>query len=360
MMLSRMREQDTKYNVFLGFDGFVDQILKPIKTKAEEEVIPFRAMTEFSDYIHGKSGKSCSIDLQMLQEKIGGNMPIVANALGNLGCQAVCVGAMGYPEVNSIFHNMSANCKLISVSNPGYCNSLEFDDGKLMMATNTGVDCLDYEKIISSVDEETLISYFNGCDAAAFLNWGEMIRSNDIWEKILTQIMPRCNFITKKIMMVDFSDFSKRNSSEVHKMIELLNGYERYFNITISLNKNELDLLSDYLGIDKGCDQLDDQIKTLSEHLTCHNFVVHLLESSKYVKDGEVYTITKEVIIDPKIITGGGDNFNAGLLYGLLSGLDINRAIQMGSALSCLYVKNGRDVNVAELMDYMKDKYGMK
>lgn len=354
-MLSNMEKNDIQFNVFLGFDGFVDRILKPIRTKTNTRIVPFQTMQEFSSYIGDKSGKSCSIDLETMEEKIGGNMPIAANALGNLGCQAICIGALGYPEINPIFKQMSSNCKLMSVSDPGYCDSLEFEDGKLMLASNTSIDRLNYEQITSVIGEDDLVKYINQCDAAAFFNWGEMLHSNDIWQKFLDHIIPKCTFSKKKIMMIDFSDFSKRENSEVKKMVELVNRYAEYFDITISLNENELDLFSDKLGFSETGAPLEEKIKAVSGKINCRNFVVHLLEASCYIEDNQIYTVRKEVINNPKIITGGGDNFNAGLLYGLLLELDISQAIKVGSGLSCLYVKDGQNVSLSKLKQYVAD-----
>lgn len=354
-MSNNIEINDTHFNVFIGFDGFVDRILKPIRTKTKTMVVPFQTMQEFASYIGDKGGKSCSIDLETIEEKIGGNMPIAANALGNLGCQVICVGALGYPQIQPIFKQMSSNCSLISVSDPGYCDSLEFEDGKLMLASNTSIDRLNYEQIVSMIGEAELIDYINQCDAAAFLNWGEMIHSNDIWEKFLEHIIPNCTFSEKKNMLIDFSDFSKRENSEVKKMIELVNRYSDYFDITISLNENELDLFIDKLDLGETDDPLEEKIRAASSKIKCKNFVVHLLESSCYMQDDQIYTVRKEVINNPKIITGGGDNFNAGLLYGLLLDFDINQAIKVGSGLSCLYVKDGQNVNLSNLKRYVTD-----
>lgn len=98
-MFQNIREQDLNFNVLMGFDGFIDKILKPIRTKTQETTVAFKTMKEFSEYLADKSGKSCSVDLEVMHEKIGGNMPIVANALGTLGCKTVCIGAMGAPEI---------------------------------------------------------------------------------------------------------------------------------------------------------------------------------------------------------------------------------------------------------------------
>lgn len=353
VILNKFSENDLNFKVFLGFDGFIDKIYKPIKTKTSDITIPFGTMTEFSRYFGEKSGKSCSVDLEPLQEKIGGNMPIVANALANLGCETICLGAMGYPDIDPMFTTMNPNCTLISVTNPGYCYALEFEDSKLMLATNTHIDYLNYQKIVDSISEISLIKYFEQCDAFAFLNWGELINSNDIWENILIQIIPKCKFDSKKLMLIDFSDFSKRGSEEVKKMLELLESYSEIFDITVSVNQNELDLLTEKLNLGQYEDSSDIQMTVLSEKLKCKNFVLHLLDTTKYIKDSKVYTMEKEVIKEPKIITGGGDNFNAGLLFGLLLGMDIENAINIGSGLSSLYVRDAENVNYHKLINYL-------
>lgn len=350
-MFHDIKEQNLNFKIFMGFDGFVDKILKPVKIKTRQTAVAFKTMDEFADYIKEKAGKSCSIDMEVVQERIGGNMPIVANALGTLGCKTICAGAMGFPEIRPVFWGMSSNCSLISVSEPGYCSALEFEDGKLMLATNSAIDGLDYEKILSAIPEDMLIQYLCTCDAVTFLNWGELLCSNDIWEKLLINIMPACRFSEKKIMLVDFSDFSKRTDNEVLKMREILRGFSRYFKITVSLNENELELFLEKLKFTDN-DTYEAKMIALSRWFTCENFVVHLLDSSYYVKGGKVHTVDKKVIKQPKIITGGGDNFNAGLLLGLLLRLDIQEAIRMGSALSCLYVENGKEVELKQLVNY--------
>lgn len=354
IILDWAKEKDVDFKVLLGFDGFVDKILKPIKSKTRENSIPFETMLEFSDYVKTKAGKSCSIDLEMVQEKLGGNMPIIANALSNLGCDTTCIGAMGVPEIHPAFRKMNEKCHLISVSHPGYCEALEFEDGKLMLATNFDIDALNYDKILKAVGETNLIQYFTECDAYAFLNWGELICSNDILANLMKNILPKCNFMSRKIMFIDFSDFSKRKDSEVSEMVKLLNQYAEYFNITISVNQNELDLLIEKLHIKKTEHTSDDEILELYEKFRCENFVIHLLENTKYVENNSVKTIEKEVIKDPKIITGGGDNFNAGLLFGLLLGHNIEEAIVIAGAVSCLYVREAENVSLDQLKNYLK------
>lgn len=351
-MFQEIERYKVDFNIFMGFDGFIDEILRPVKYKSRDATVMFKTMKEFSSYLKGKSGKSCSIEMELEQKKIGGNVPIVANALGNLGCNVTCVGAFGFPEINSVFEQMSDNCQMNSVAEPGHCSALEFEDGKLMLSVNEGIDTLDYKKMISIFTEDKLIKAIDKSDAIAFLNWGELYHSNNIWSNILENIIPKCELTRKKIMLVDFSDFSGKSKADVEEMLEILKRYAEYFEITVSVNKNEMDLLIDKLQKGEKNMDLNTKVMTLAKKIECKNFVVHLLEFSCYVKDNVVYTVKKDVIKNPKIITGGGDNFNAGLLLGLLMGMDIEKAIYIGSALSCLYVQEGKSIKFNELINY--------
>lgn len=352
-MLQEVKIGSTNFNVFMGFDGFVDTILKPMREKTYKTEVMFQTLQEFSAYLDEKNGKSCSIDMEHVKTKIGGNVPIVANALGNLGCHVTCIGAFGFPEIHPIFNDMSINCELNSVVEPGYCNSLEFTNGKLMLAMNYGIDSLDYKRLTSVFSEKKIERAINESEAVAFLNWGELLYSNDIWKNILIKVIPKCTFEKKKIMLVDFSDFSKRSKSEVEEMLAMLHKYSDYFDITVSVNENEMDLFLEKLNQKFEDTEISEKIVFLAEKFHCKNFVLHMLDVSYYVSDESVCKVKKEVVKNPKIITGGGDNFNAGLLLGLLLGFDIEKSINMGAAMSCLYVKKGRNVKLDELEAYM-------
>lgn len=326
-----------------------------MKVKTQEQAIPFESMLTFSEYLGKKAGKSCSIDMEMTTEKIGGNMPIVTAALLGLGCETISLGAMGFPKILPIFRNNPAHCTQISVAEPGICDALEFEDGKLMLASSKDMDMLDYQRILSVVPKNQLIHWFRQCDAFAFLNWGELLGSNNIWENLLLDIIPCCGFSEKKLMLVDFSDFSRRSGGDVRKMQALLKGFSQYFSITVSVNGNELDLLMEKLDCAWGALPEDEKMIRLSRELYCENFVVHLLHCSKYLKEERVYTKNKEVVSEPNIITGGGDNFNAGLLFGLLQGLAVEDAVEVAAATSCIYVKEAENVSIQKLKDYLQE-----
>ena len=62
-----------------------------------------------------------------------------------------------------------------------------------------------------------------------------------------------------------------------------------------------------------------------------------------------------KVIENPKLTTGGGDNFNAGYCVGQLLGYDVEDCMAMGMAVSGAYVKNGRSPFMDELIGWLDE-----
>jgi sugar/nucleoside kinase (ribokinase family) len=56
----------------------------------------------------------------------------------------------------------------------------------------------------------------------------------------------------------------------------------------------------------------------------------------------------------PAILTGGGDNFNAGFCYSLFYGFDLFQSLIVANAVSGYYVKTGISPDVNVLIDFLK------
>src|SRR5437764_14740015 len=115
-------------HVMAGFDGFVDTIARIVKTKRKKSTpIYFRSKKEFAKYILTKGGSSFGLELEEVATKVGGNMPIMSNALGTLGMQVKCFGTLGSPEIHPVFTSLSQHCLLHSFGNPGLSTACEFN-----------------------------------------------------------------------------------------------------------------------------------------------------------------------------------------------------------------------------------------
>ena len=81
--------------------------------------------------------------------------------------------------------------------------------------------------------------------------------------------------------------------------------------------------------------------------------VVHLLDGAYAFSGGKQYYIPNKYVEKPLISTGGGDNFNAGLVYGIMMGMDIEQALAAANATSGFYVVNGKSPTPDELKEYI-------
>jgi len=58
--------------VFVGFDGFIDNIKKAVKQRQEQDVIYYESLEEFGGRISQARGKSGQVELITKKIKVGG------------------------------------------------------------------------------------------------------------------------------------------------------------------------------------------------------------------------------------------------------------------------------------------------
>ncbi|MEG1516623.1 MAG: carbohydrate kinase, partial [Clostridia bacterium] len=59
---------------------------------------------------------------------------------------------------------------------------------------------------------------------------------------------------------------------------------------------------------------------------------------------------------EPNILTGGGDNFNAGFSFGILLGLEMFPSLLLGNVVAGYYVTYGRSPDRSQLVRWL-EKY---
>ena len=85
--LARNRAALTRKLAVVGLDGFVDKIMHPVdkRTGKGEDFVPFPNIAAFGQRIVEAAGKSANIEIFPKLEKLGGNGPIMAEALLSTG-----------------------------------------------------------------------------------------------------------------------------------------------------------------------------------------------------------------------------------------------------------------------------------
>ena len=119
----------------VGLDGFVDQILRVVERKVSaSQADYFPTIAALSQRIAAAAGKSAALEMHLRQTKLGGNGPIMANALASFGLPLTYVGAVGQDAgLHPVFAPMAAHATVIPVCEAARIDALEFDDCKLML-----------------------------------------------------------------------------------------------------------------------------------------------------------------------------------------------------------------------------------
>lgn len=355
LIISRLKEGNkTDFKVFLGFDACIDNIVRVVKDKNENDEHSFyQNSREFGEFLISKENRSCGIELHTHLSKIGGNMVITGNALGNLGVKAECVGTFGLPEILPVFKSISSNCTLHSVGETITAIAIEFNGSKSILFDPVPYNNLNWEGIKTILGTKNIIRLFSGKQLISFLNWSEIQNSSSIWEGILEEIIPVIAQSEKaKYFFTDFSDCSRKTKDEIKGVIELLGKFKKHFKVVISLNQNEADLVSAAFELKKfGSDE--EFIKQLFGVINSDILVIHRPKDAM-AYDGLVFEKCDTFFCEePKILTGGGDNFNAGYCYSLLNEFNLFDSLLVANAVSGSYVKTGLSPDIESLISQL-------
>ncbi len=363
--LSKLLESKKPENLkmILGFDGFVDEIIHVVDKRLDSMNFKrIETIEEFGSRIIKASGLSTNIEMVPMIKKIGGNGPIMCNALSQHKSQITYMGALGYPSIDDVFKVMEDSVTLYSFATNGHTDALEFDDGKLLMGKMQSLNDVTYENLLKAVGEKELLRLLNEVDLFANVNWSMLPNLTDLWAKVADNLLPKLEKRDHKpYFFVDLADPEKREDEEIKEALSLLKKYTDNFFVVLGLNKKEaydigkvLDLF-DHTSLDHMQVSLEDLNQALMDFLQVDCVVIHPVDRSCCVIDGEFYMELGPYISKPKLSTGAGDNFNAGFMLGLLLGLKPDQALLTGMSTSGFYVRNAKSPNFKELYTFMRE-----
>lgn len=334
--------------VVVGFDGFIDTITRPIRNGSiGNDPNYFNTMNEFGCFIVDRSGKSASIELESIEERIGGNAPNFAAGLLALNVETRIVGTLGYPTLHPLFREIFEPSAVLTTANPGQSISYEFDDGKLMCALNRDVNTLDWATMKNRLGIAALELFYKDCTLSAFVNWSEMMHAQQLWEGVLEHIFEKTHF--PEWMFFDLSDCARKTTDELRQVARLMRQCASKSKLVLSLNENEKKAFCKAL-----LDTENISGDVLLTTLDAYAVVFHYLSHTHAFDRTATYTFQNHFVEKPRISTGGGDNFNAGLCAGLLSGYSLEQSAMIGSLCGSYYVEYGHCASFKALNNYRK------
>jgi len=342
------------HSAFLGFDACIDNIVRIVKEKNSSKGTEFfRNSNQFGDFLKDLDNKSCGVELQTKLSKIGGNMVITGNALGNLGVSVECVGTFGIPEILPVFRAMSDNCSLHTVGDTISATALEFIDSKVIIFDPGPYIELKWESIKTKLGIDKIKELISGKKLVSFLNWSEIENSSEIWQGVLTEILPSLiPAESEQYFFSDFSDCSRRSTKEIQFALDLLGRFRKYFKVVLSVNRNEAELIASAIGVPVSNSD-SEFIRSIFEAINVDILTIHqTLDALAF--DGVNLDQCKTFLSkEPAILTGGGDNFNAGFCYALFSKFDIYQSLLVANAVAGYYVKTGLSPSRYDLIDFL-------
>lgn len=342
----------------MGVDGFVDQILHAVETRENaEKYTRMKSLKDFGDKISKAAGLSTSVEFVPINSKLGGNGPIMANALASLGIDITYIGALGVPSIDPVFEPMLEKCKLISIANPGQTDAVEFLDGKLMIGKREALKDVNWDKLKETVGVENLIAILDESKLIGLENWTMLPYMTDIWRGMLTEVLPHIDANKEKYIFFDLSDPADRLKVDIIEALSVIQEFSSKFKVILGLNLKEAIEIGDILGVSDGFSKVD--IKTLTTEiakmLNIYCLVVHPVKEAAAVCNGEYFQTLGPFEPNPKLTTGAGDNFNAGFCLGQILGLSPKESLIIGTATSGFYVRNAASPTLPKLIEFLNE-----
>ena len=344
---------------FVGFDGFVDEIIHVVDKRVDfESYTRVETIGELAERIGRAAGLSTNIELIPKQMKLGGNGPIMANALRSFGAQVTYVGCLGHPDVHQVFRELADACETYSISDPGHTDALEFVDGKLMLGKIEILKEVNWGNIIAQVPLQKMTEIFSRSDLVSMVNWTMIPYMNNIWEHLLKEVLPQVSTTDKPLAFFDLADPEKRNVEDIAGAMKMVQRFEQYYRVILGLNRKEASEIAAVLGVDLSDKpetvSLEEITRAIADDLGIYCLVVHPVTEAGTVVGDEFFHIEGPYCAKPKLTTGAGDNFNAGFCLGQVLGLSPQQCLITGTGTSGFYVRNMRSPNFTELMDFLK------
>jgi sugar/nucleoside kinase (ribokinase family) len=345
-------------HAIVGFDGFVDTIVTPVglRHSAGDNFTPIETLAELGQRILAAAGKSTNIELYPRTDKLGGNGPIMANALLATGAKVTYVGALGQPQVHPVFADMASRARTISLCDAAHTTAVECNDGKLMLGIMRSLDEVTYERICAVMGEAALQAEIASAGLVALVNWTMIPNMTAIFNAISGKLLPKLPVNPDRIFFFDLADPEKRSVEDLRAALEAIARFQSFGRVTLGLNLKEAQQVAAALGCGSVVEDeagLRTSAAAIRSKLKIHTVVVHPRASAACATADGTWWVPGPFTERPLITTGAGDHFNAGFTSGQLVGVDPESCLTLGVCTSGHYVRTGQSPSIADLETFL-------
>jgi hypothetical protein len=345
------------HRLTIGLDGFVDEIISVVdKRESAEKFTRVPTLAAFGARVSAAAGRSTNAELVVERVKLGGNGPIMANALAAFGTKVTYIGNLGFPNLHPVFSEFAKHATVYSIAEPGLTDALEFDDGKIMMGKHASLGDVNWANLVERIGHRTLADCFANASLVGLQNWTMLPHMSDIWEHVLTEICPNMPAQPRHTFFFDLADPEKRKPGDIRHALDLIGRFQKYYDVYLGLNEKESFEIGAVLGCQgeyDGESAVKRVAKFIHDKINISGVVVHPRAYAVAASVDGMVKATGPFIEKPLISTGAGDHFNAGFCLGKLIGADNEISLQIGVGASGYYVRTAESPNAMELADFL-------
>jgi sugar/nucleoside kinase (ribokinase family) len=346
-----------RMTAFVGLDGFVDEILHVVdKRDSADSFQRLATISQLAGRVAAAAGKSTNIETVNRVTKLGGNGPIMANALASFGLQVTYLGNLGWPNLHPVFADFAKHADVHSIAEPGHTDALEFDDGKVMIGKISSLNDVNWANIQSRYGRDKFTAQLTGADLVGFVNWTMLTHMGEIWEATLKEICPAIKG-KRRVMFFDLADPEKRKPDDIRQALKTIAEFGKFFDVILGLNEKEGYEIGEVMGLDTrdhSPDGLGKLAVEINRRVPVGTLVIHPVSYALAVSQGVVSLVEGPFTPKPVITTGAGDHFNSGFCLGKLLGLDNAQSVLTGVTTSGHYVRTAQSPAIPDLAKMLR------
>ena len=325
-------------------DFFVDRI---IKLKSKEDF--FDALNEKAKFGGGSIRDISTIDVK------GGNAVNIAYCLAKLGMKATLftiadnIGSAMLRQIFSKFQEDKINLRIIKGKH-GHTTAFEFmsdQSSKVNVMVSDVGDNVNFGPDRISSEEDLVI--LRNSDGIMVVNWASNLNGSQLIEYVFKNSPKALHFI-------DPADIESRK----YDFLNTLTGISKFTDI-LSINENECNSLSSAIGFDPlipayenyTIDSVKNAAKALAEKVGI-SIDLHTRKGAAWSNGSETIFV-HPIKVEPKMLTGAGDSWDAADIVGYLAGLEPKERLLFSNACASLYIRNpdGEPATLNETFDLL-------
>jgi sugar/nucleoside kinase (ribokinase family) len=342
----------------LGFDGFVDEIITVVDKRHDvDHYEPVESIASMARKILAASGESSNYELIVNHCKLGGNGPIMANALATLGLDVTYIGNLGYPDLHPVFREFADKAHVYSIADPGHTDALEFADGKLMLGKLQSLADVNWPNLVERVGQEKLSGLIQGATLIGMVNWTMLPRMNEIWIKLIDEVFPKIPR-AGRTLYIDLADPEKRTREDLRVALATVTCFQEQVDVILGMNLKEATQVAEVLGLpDRASreDSIEEDAAAIRQALRVSCVVIHPRKAAAAATEHESARFAGPFVQFPKISTGAGDHFNSGFCLARILGLGLEQSLCAGVATSGYYVRSAQSPSINDLAGFIDE-----